>query len=165
MRPAFLAMLLALFGCATSAVDSPSLAPRPAEAIDPRLPVEEPAPPANANPQLAGQLNALIAQAIAGDEAFRSAADKAERLAAAAGPPQSESWIVAQQALAAAIAAREPVTSALGDIDALGAERINRLGGIAAADLAAINAAAARVAEIDEREASVIARIQAMLAS
>ena len=57
------------------------------------------------------------------------------------------------------------MTSALGDIDALGAERINRLGGIAAADLAAINAAAARVAEIDEREASVIARIQAMLAS
>ena len=57
------------------------------------------------------------------------------------------------------------MTSALGDIDALGAERIKRLGGIAAADLAAINAAAARVAEIDEREASVIARIQAMLAS
>ena len=165
MRAALLPLLLTLSGCSASAVDAPSLAPRPAEAIDPRLPVEDPVLPANANPQLAGQLNALIAQAVAGDEAFRSAADEAERLAATAGAPQSESWIVAQQALTAAMAARVPVTSALGDVDALSAERIKRFGGVAAADLAAINAAAARVSEIDERQASVIARIQARLAS
>ena len=165
MRSALLPLLLVLSACAASTVNAPSLAPRPAEAIDPRLPVEGPALPADANPQLVGQLNALIAQAIAGDETFRSAAAQAERLAAAAGAPRSESWIVAQQALSAAMAARTPVTRALADIDDLGAERIERLGGIGAADLAAISAAAARVAEIDDRQSSTITRIQARLGS
>jgi hypothetical protein len=40
---------------------------------------------------------------------------------------------------------------------------VQQLGGIAAADLKAINEAGARVAEIDDREAATIARLQALL--
>lgn len=154
---------IALAGCAGAELQPPSLAPRAAEAIDPRVPVPETPVATQVTPALAQQLNALIAEAVAGDEAFRSAAAAAESLAAAAGPPQSESWIVAQQALSAAVAARAPVTRALGEIDALGATRIQALGGMSAADLAAVQAAAAQVAEIDSREATLIDRLQARL--
>jgi hypothetical protein len=43
-------------------------------------------------------------------------------------------------------------------------QRIQSLGGIGAADLKAIDAAAARISAIDEREAAAIAAIQAKLA-
>ena len=160
--PQFL-LLLAVAGCAGPELQSPSLAPRPAEAIDPRVPVPEAPVPTQAAPALVRQLEALVAQAVAAEETFRSAAATAERLAASAGPPQSESWIVAQQALSAAVAVREPVTRALGEIDALGATRIQQQGGMSAPDLAAIDSAAARVAEIDARQAATIERIQARL--
>ena len=65
-------------------------------------------------------------------------AEVAQRLAAAAGPPQSESWIAAQLALSAAIEARAPTATALGDIDALGADKLQAQGGLAPADLGAI---------------------------
>jgi hypothetical protein len=163
MRGIPLPMLVILAGCAAPEMNAPSLAPRAAEAIDPRVPVPEAPVPTQATPALVRQLEGLVAEAIAGDQAFRASADDAERLAEAAGPPQSESWIAAQQALSAAVAARAPVTRALGEIDALGAGRIQQLGGIGAADLAAINAAAARVAEIDARHAALIERLQARL--
>ena len=161
-RPIFL-LLIALAGCAAPDMQPPSLAPRPAEAIDPRAPVAEAPVPSQANPALVQQLETLVAQALAADEAFRSVAGDAERLAASAGPAQSESWIVAQQALSAAVAAREPVTRSLGEIDARTATRIQRQGGMSAADLAAIEAASARVAELDARHAELIERVQARL--
>ena len=99
----------------------------------------------------------------AATSAFRSAADQAEQLAASAGAPQSESWVAAQQALSAAIAAREPTGRALGDIDALGAERLQTVGGIAPNDLAAIQDAGAEVVTIDQRQAQTIAAIQRRL--
>jgi len=151
-----------LAGCAAE-TGAPSLAPRPAEAIDPRVPVAEVIVSTDVTPGLASQLDALVARAVAGDEAFRAAAANAERLATAAGPAQSESWIAAQQALSAAVAARAPVTVALGEIDSLAAARIQQFGGLSAADLQAINAAAARVADIDRSEAEQIERIQARL--
>ena len=115
-------------------------------------------------PELAQQVDRLVAQARAGDAAFQPLAEQAGALAEAAGPKESESWIVAQQALSAAVAARAPVAAAVGDIDALGAQRIKALGGIGAGDLAAIQSAAARVAEIDTREVATIDGIQAKLA-
>ena len=162
MRGIPLLFLFALGACAAPE-SAPSLAPRTAEAIDPRVPVPEAPVPTEVAPALVQQLEALVAQAIAGDEAFRAAAVTAERLAAAAGPPQSESWIAAQQALSAAVAARAPVTRAMGEIDSLAAARIQQLRGIGAADLQAINAAASRVAEIDAREAAIIGQLQAQL--
>ena len=161
MRSLAFLLPVAIAGCSTPGGPYPSLQPRPAEAIDPRLPVPEAPQQTAATLPLVQQLDSLVAQAVAGDEAFRPLVERAEALAQAAGPKPSESWIVAQQALSAAVAARTPVANAVGDIDALGAERIQRLGGIGAADLEAINAAAARVAEIDKTEADAINRIQA----
>ena len=150
-------------GCASPQTGFPSLAPRASEAIDPRVPVAEPVAAGTADPRLAERLEVLVAQAVAGDRAFQAAADDARRLAAAAGPRESESWVVAQQALSIAVGERAPVTRAVGEIDALGAQRIMATGGIAPANLAAITAAAARVAEIDDRQAASISGIQAAL--
>jgi len=162
MRSLLLLPVAALGGCAASN-SAPSLAPRPAEAIDPRVPVTGPTVAGTPTPTVAERLRTLVAQAEAGDAAFKPVADDAERLASAAGPAQSESWILAQQALSAAVAAREPVTRAMGDIDALSAGRIEQFGGIGTADLAAIEAASSRIAEIDSRQAAAIERIQARL--
>lgn len=163
MRPHPLLLIAALAGCAGPALRAPSLAPRAAEAIDPRVPVPEPQFSSIVDPGLAAQLSALVAQAEAGDARFRAAAPAAQQAAAVAGGRQSESWVAAQQIVSALVAARGPVTRALGDIDALGAARIQRLGGIAAADMRAIQAAAGQVAEIDHREAALIDRLQARL--
>ena len=162
MRGFALLLPIAAVGCAAP-VTAPSLAPRAAEAIDPRVPVPETPVSTEATPALLQQLDSLVAQALAGEDAFRAAAAGAERAAASAGPPQSEGWIVAQQALSAAVAARAPVTHALGEIDELGATRIQQQGGMSAGDLSAIAAASARVGEIDARQAATIERIQAQL--
>ena len=69
---------------------------------------------------------------------------RAERLTGSAGAAQSESWIAAQEALTAAIGARKPIAKALGDIDALGADRLQTQGGLAPNDLAACKVRARR---------------------
>jgi hypothetical protein len=127
------------------------------------VPVPEEPVQSTPTASLVQQLESFVAQAIAGDEAFQPLAAHARQLAQAAGEPQSESWIVAQQALSAAVAARRPVANAVGGIDAFGASRIVRVGGMGAADLKAIEAAAARVAAIDEREADAINQVQLRL--
>jgi hypothetical protein len=139
-----------LSACATPPPDNfPSLAPRPQEAIDPRVPIPNEVRVDPADPSLSAHLAALVDQAEAGDVAFRSAAERAEQLANASGEPQSESWVAAQQSLSAAQEARGPTTRALGDIDALAANSLQKNGGIPAGNLAAIQAAAAKVSEID----------------
>ena len=163
MRAIALALAVLLSGCA-GASNAPSLAPRAAEAIDPRVAVPEPVLPTTPTPALAEKLDSLVAQAVAGDQAFSPLIEHARDLAGSAGAKESESWVVAQQALSAAVGARLPVTSAVGDIDALGAQRVQTLGGIGAADLKAIDSAAARVAEIDGREAAAIDTVQKRLA-
>jgi hypothetical protein len=65
--------------------------------------------------------------------------------------------------VSAAVAARAPTTRALGDIDALAAAALARQGGIAPADLRAIEAAAAQVGVIDRRQAQVIDALQSRL--
>lgn len=154
---------LTLSACAPAGGPFPSLQPRAAEAIDPRVPVAGPMNTRPVGAELAARLAELVAQARTGDEAFRPLAEQAERLAGAAGAPQSESWVVAQEALSAAIAARAPTTRALGDIDALGAQRLQTQGGLAPADLAAIQSAGAEVAAIDRRQAERIDAIQRRL--
>lgn len=163
MRLPVLPAVALLAGCSTATVDAPSLAPRAAEAIDPRVPVAEPVLAGDPDAQLVERLEDLVAQAIAADEEFEAAAAEARRLVAVAGPPESESWVVAQQALSVAVAARWPVVRAVSDIDQMGAERIVSAGGIGAANFQAIQAAAARVAEIDEREAEAVSAMQAAL--
>ena len=113
MRTGIFLALLALgplSACSTPPGNYPSLAPRPQEAIDPRIPVPNEVHVGPADPTLSAHLAALIDQAQSGDRAFQGIAENAERLAASAGAQQSESWVAAQQALSAAQEARGPTT-------------------------------------------------------
>ena len=160
--PLFIAVLF-LTACSTSGGPYPSLQPRAAEAIDPRL---QPVRPMNLRPvapALAAQLSTLVEQARSGDSAFGPAADAADRLAGAAGAPQSESWISAQEALSAAIAARKPTALAEADVDALAANALQTNGGIAPNDLKAIQDAAAEIASIARAQTSRIDAIKRRL--
>ena len=162
-RLAILLALTALAACSTAPSAAPSLAPRPAEAIDPRVPVTGGTDTRPVDPALAARLSTLVAQAASGDSAFRSAAAEAERLAANAGARESESWIAAQQAVSAVVAARAPTTAALSDIDALAADALRTRGDLSPSDLAAIEAAAAEVGALDLAQAQVIDALQAKL--
>lgn len=158
-----LVVVMALSACSAPGGPYPSLQPRAAEAIDPRVPVEKPMNDRPVTPALASRLAELVAHARSGDSEFETAADQAERLAASAGAPQSENWVVAQEALTVAVAARGPVGSALGDIDETGAIALQTQGGIAPSDLAAIKRAAAEVGQVDQHEAARVKAIQARL--
>lgn len=165
IRAAMLPALL-LTACATGRMEGePSLAPRAAEAIDPRLPVAPNGTPAPADPALAGQLSAIRAAARDGIAAFDNAAPATQRLAAAAGPPQSESWIEAQQAVSALQALRGPLANAVAELDALLSGRIERWGGVSAADLAAIEAARDELGATNDRQAALVASLTGRLGS
>ena len=112
---------------------------------------------------LTGRLAELVDQAESGNAAFDGAVSDAERLASNAGAAKSESWISAQEALTAAIAARKPTAAALGDIDEIAAMALQNQRGIAPNDLAAIRSAAEHVGAIDNRQAERIDAIQKRL--
>ena len=164
-RSLALVVIVLIGACAAPAGQAPRLTPRAAEAIDPRVPVVHPADVRPASAATAARLAELVGQARARDSAFQAAIAHAERLASAAGARQSESWIAAQQALSAAVAARGPTTRALGDIDALATTTVAQHGGIPAGDFAAIQTALAEVGAIDRRQAAAIDRLQARLGS
>ena len=163
MRGAIVLMLTTLAACSSPGGPYPSLQPRAAEAIDPRVPVIKPMNSRPEAPAIASRLAALVAEARAGEAGFDSAASQAERLAGTAGPRESESWIAAQEALTAAIAARRATTQAISDIDGLAASALQMQRGIAPNDLAAIKRAGAEVGGIDERQAERIRAIQRRL--
>ena len=163
MRRTALLSILALTACSAPDGPYPSLQPRAAETIDPRVPVVRPVNDRPVTAGLAARLAALVDQAQSGDAAFDDAASVAERLAGGAGPPRSESWIAAQEALTAAIAARRPTATAMGDIDEIGATALQNQAGIAPNDFAAIKSAAAKVGAIDSRQADRVASIQKRL--
>ena len=163
MRRLALLSIIALSACSAPGGPYPSLQPRAAEAIDPRVPVVRPMNDRPVDPALARRLAELVGQARSGDAAFRPAAAEAERLADAAGREHDDSWVAAQEALSRAVAARAPTARALGDIDALGADALAEKRGLAPADLAAIKDAAAEAAALDQRQADTIAAIQRRL--
>ena len=152
-----------LAACAAPVGPSPTLAPRAAEAIDPRVPVEKPVIVNAPSATLQAQLANLISEAQAGDAAFNAAASAAERSAAGSGGPGSEGWVQGQQALSAAQAARIRTTRALGDIDAIAASSLQKTGGMQAGDLIAVQQASAAVADIDRRQAERLKAIQVRL--
>lgn len=165
MRRLTFPMLLAagLSACAAPGGPYPSLQPRSAEAIDPRVPVDPRINVRPVNPALSARLARLIAQARSGHEAFAAAAADAERLAAAAAANGSESWTVAQEALSGAIAARRPTVEALAEIDEIAATALETQGGIAPSDLAAIQGAASEVGAIERAQAARISAVQRRL--
>jgi len=160
---AFLLLLVA--GCSTPTGNIPSLAPRAAEQIDPRVPIERPPNDRPVAPGLAARLAVLVAQARSGEAGFEAAITAARQAADAAGARESESWIVAQEALSAAVKAREPAAMAISGIDSIGAELLVAQGGLAPADLAAIESAADTVGAISRAQAEAITAVQARLAS
>jgi hypothetical protein len=165
MRSLAILTILALAACASSgAGPEPSLAPRAAEAIDPRVPIPSEVPPGTVDPVLARRLDELVAEVRAASPGFEAREAEAARLAAAAGPESSEGWIAAQQALSKLVEQFGVTTRAAADIDALAAARLESRRWIAPADQAAITAAAATVAAIGEPQAAAIARIQEQLA-
>ena len=163
MRPPLVPTMLLLSACAAPGGPYPSLQPRAAEAIDPRVPVERPINDRPVTPALSVRLTELVAQARGGEAAFEPAVAEAARLAANVGAPQSEGWTVAQQALSAAIEARGPTASAVGDVDALASNALQTQGGIAPNDLAAIQGAGAEIGALDQRQAERIKALQERL--
>lgn len=141
----------------------PSLAPRPQEAIDPRVPIPNEVRIDPADPNLKAHLAALVDQAESGEQAFRTAVARAEQLASAAGARQTESWVSAQQALSVAQEARGPTTHALADIDWIAATALQTRGGIPSGNLEAIRAASAKVADIDRIQSDRIDAIEKRL--
>lgn len=160
-----LVILLLLAGCATASRQEPSLAPRQAESIDPRVPIDPaPAPLGTPDPALVGRLADLEQQAQEEARRFGVLVPQAQSLARGSGPPQSESWIAAQQALTALEGAHGAITAIQTELDALAAERVAR-GTLVAADQAALEQAMAAVAAISDPQAAVIAEISRRLGS
>lgn len=157
-----IALLLAA-GCTSTTGSEPSLAPRPAEAIDPRLPVPDPVPAGSVNAELAQRLQALVEAARSGVAQFNAQESEATRLSAAAGPMESESWIAAQQALSRLVEQHGITTRAAADIDALAANRLEGQHWIRPADREAIAAAAAEVGSINSAQTADIARLNVQL--
>jgi len=157
-----LALTLAIAACATRGI-YPSLAPRATEAIDPRVPIDATPSPGTLDPRTAAALADAVAVARSAVAEFNQLARAAEALTAAAGPRQSESWIAAQQALSALGAQHGVTTNAAATIDAIAADGIDRTRWLVPATRAAIEAAAAEVGAINNRQSATIDRLGARL--
>ena len=144
-------------------INEPSLARRAAESIDPRVPVIAEVASGPVDAALAARLGKLVADGHEGARSFDAQLGQTEALAKAAGPAQSEGWIVAQEALSALEGARAKTTAALADVDAIAAGRIKSGAGLGAADLAAIDAASSELRAIADRQSETIDRIAAGL--
>ena len=163
MRNIFSALLVLLSAGCSAPTGYPSLAPRAAEAIDPRVPIASNPSPGTVDPAIATALRDAVGAARGGTGAFDALARRAEALAAAAGPRQSESWVVAQQALSALSAQHGVTTNAAANIDAIAAARIDATRWLVPATQAAIEAAAAEVGTINAAQTALIARLSARL--
>lgn len=158
-------LALVLIGCAASSATEPSLARRPAEAIDPRLPIASDPTPGPVDATLAAQLAKLVAEGKAGAATFDSELGRAQALANAAGPAESESWILAQQALSGLEGARAQTTRALSDVDAVAATRSQTGTGVSFSDMTAIEASSAELRRATDRQAAIIDQLSARLGS
>jgi len=156
-------LALGLIGCAASSATEPSLARRPAEAIDPRLPIASEPTLGPVDAALAARLAQLVAEGNAGAATFDAQVGPARALAGAAGTAQSESWIVAQQALSGLEGARARSTRALADVDAIAADRIQSGAGLTAADRGAVEAASGALRAVTDRQSSIIDQLAARL--
>jgi len=156
-------LALGLLGCAASSATDPSLARRPAEAIDPRLPIASDPTPGPVDSALAARLSQLVGEGSSGARAFDSLVGQAQTLANAAGPAQSESWIVAQQALSGLEGARAATTRALSDIDGIVASRIQSGTGLTFSDQAAVEASSAELRAMTDRQSVIIDQLSARL--
>ena len=141
----------------------PSLAPRAAEAIDPRVAIPSEVPISSVDAALASKLASLVGQAHAAGPRFNTLRQEADRLSIAAGPPTSESWIAAQQSLSRLIEQQGVTTRMAAEIDEIAATQLKNQRWIAPADREAIAAAAAEVTAINDAQSNGIAQIREQL--
>ena len=152
-------------GCSTPrTAPEPSLAPRAAEAIDPRVPIPDVVPSGPVDPALAQRIDSLLAEARAGIPTFEEREAEASRLSANAGPVSSEGWVAAQQALSRLVEQFGVTTRVAADIDALASSRLEANRWIRPTDREAMATAQLAVAAISEPQAAAIARIRDQLA-
>ena len=156
-RAALLSLLLS--ACSTRQPGEPSLAPRAAEAIDPRVPIPSEVRAGPADPALVARIADLMAEVRSGDAAFQAAAQNAE--------PRPRRRPGAKRKLDRGPAGDvrtgrrpRPGDKAIADLDGLASTRLAASGGILPGDLAAIQAATAEAGEIGEREAALINRLR-----
>jgi hypothetical protein len=135
--------------------------PRAVEKQPIDMPVSEPVERQSpADPALQAALAKQVAAAEAGDKAFEAQRASAEAaVARAAGAAQgSEAWVQAQEAITALETPRTAVRDAAAAIDALRDPAKASTG-----NRAAIDAAAARVSEIERAETEKVAALSAKL--
>jgi len=123
IRPVLIALaaLPLVAGCAQQG-DFPSLLPRPVEQLSTDEPVR-PDPMVAPDPALDAEIDRLLSLARKGSADFEAALPSARSSVGAAGTRESESWVVAQQALSRLEAARGETVTALGDLDRLALRR------------------------------------------
>jgi hypothetical protein len=155
---------LVLAACSTSNTPEPSLARRPAEAIDPRIPVDAAPIDDPADPALSGQVDVLLSSAGAAAAQFEAGEPRVRALADAAGPAQSESWIAAQSALSELGRFSAPAAAAASDLDLLRSVRARSGQPMLAADLALLESAASQLRAINDRLGERLAAIGAQIA-
>jgi hypothetical protein len=161
--PVFLisAAALSLAGCG-SQVSAPTLMPRAVEKQPIDLPVSEAVERETpADPALQTELSKQMAAAEAGDKAFmeQRAATEIAVTRAAGAAPGGEDWVQAQEGITSLETARTAVRDAAVAVDALRSNPAYAGTG----SRAAIDAAAAKVDEMDKAEAAAIAALAAKL--
>lgn len=143
-------------------LQAPSLLPRAVEKQPIDMPVSEASEAQTpVTPALQAAVAKQVAAAEAGDREFTSRRAAAEQaVARAAGKAQgSEDWVQAQEAITALESARTQVRDAAAAIDALRDDPANGTSG----NRAAIDAAAKRVADIEQSETDAVAALSAKL--
>lgn len=163
MRIFALPLAALVAACATSDLDPPSLEPRAAEALDPRLPVVEDSAPRPVDGALRARLDALLAEAETEARVFDILAAGSVAEIEAAGAPGSESWTQATELLSRLDAARAPVARAMADADALATRQIAEEAWVGPSNRDAIAETAARIAVIDARQAALVDRLTGIL--
>lgn len=156
--------ILALCACGTTSLTEPSLAPRAAENIDPRVPIPNDIPVGTVDPALSAQLAVLVASARNAIPQFDRQAAEARTLAAQAGPMASESWVAAQQSLSRLVEQHGITARAAGDVDKLAADRLQTNKWLSPADQAEIRQAQDSIAAIAGPQLAEIDRLRDQLA-
>ncbi|WP_343346074.1 hypothetical protein WJT74_01615 [Sphingomicrobium sp. XHP0239] len=158
---AFILVLLLLGACQPS-LEGPSLAVRPAESIDPRLPVGSPEPPPGPL-TIADRLDAIERALTTGRAEFDRQLGPTQTRVANAGARGSENWVVALEALSLLERAHEDVAVAVADLDRLVTDQIEADGWASPTDRAAAKEQLVMARGVSEEQRSQLASLSARL--
>ncbi|MCJ7420655.1 hypothetical protein [Sphingomicrobium astaxanthinifaciens] len=163
MRSALSFLLLLPLAACHADRTVPALSARPAEALDPRLPVGSTTPPPG-ELTVGEAIAALAARLSEGRDAFAAQWPSAEAAASAAGARGSESWVRAQEEMGLLVRSREGVARVLADAAELATGQIARDGWASPRDRAALEALLADASDLDRAQAAALARLEARIA-